>query len=988
MYIAQALPGTGLIRQNSPIMKKALKITGITLAVLLIALLLLFLTPFVFEKKFAAIIKNTANKTLKTEMNFSEMDVSFFHHFPNLTITLTGFTLKSSAPFSRDTLIQARDISFGVNLLSTIKGPLRITRLYLNKARVVIQYNEKGASNFNVYNSPSDTTRPADTTSSPGADLRIEHIAFIQADFIYSDPSIPMKLIAHGINYSGTSDITNDILRLTSRVKIDSVDFYYNHLPYLKSKPVKAGLVTSINLNSLDIKLVKNDFYIKDIPFEFRGELSFQKNGYSFFISLFSMFGDEYLSGSLMLNSTKNLWISAKADMNLNLNEWSKGLGISDVGLGGMFSMKLKAQGEYAKGQNPASKKPDTIPLSIPDFTFSSALSKGSFHYKNFPQTLTGISFNLKASCSNHDYRSVSLQLENLKAEFMKNRIEGYFRLNGLIDYPVEGHLSTNLDLAELRQLIPLDSLDLGGKLDLNLDVKGKYAPAKKLFPVTQLTLKLTDGAIRTKYYPHPVEKIRMDAKVTNTTGKLAGTRVKLDPASFSFEGNPFTVTADLSNPDDLDYNVVSKGSIDIASIYHVFSQKGMDLKGFISTDLNLRGRQSDAMAGRLDKLQNSGKLTIRDIAFTSEYLPKPLVVKSGVFRFENDKIWFEKFESLYGASDITLNGHLSNVLNYYLSKNQTLKGSFSFSSRYLLADEFMAPENQETASPATTPTTVNTPPSSQGVIVIPDNLEIGLKADLKKISFRKLDISDLSAAVEIKKGMLLMKNMTFGIVGCKVGMEATYGSLSANKAFFDFHIKAEDFDIKRAYNEVELFRNLATAAGKCEGIVSLDYSLKGKINGGMNPVYPSLEGGGVISLKKVKVMGLKLFTSMSKNLEKEKIKEPDLSKVEIRSSIKNNLITLEKTKMKISGFRFRIGGETSFDGRLNFKARLGLPPLGIVGIPMRILGTSDNPKFKYGRGSKDEDLDETEYSDEIPKDMLDKIKSAKEEDLKDDEPL
>jgi len=117
-----------------------------------------------------------------------------------------------------------------------------------------------------------------------------------------------------------------------------------------------------------------------------------------------------------------------------------------------------------------------------------------------------------------------------------------------------------------------------------------------------------------------------------------------------------------------------------------------------------------------------------------------------------------------------------------------------------------------------------------------------------------------------------------------------------------------------------------------------------------------------------------------------EKINEPDLSKVEIRSSIKNNVITIEKTKMKISGFRFRIGGETSFDGKLNFKARLGLPPLGIVGIPMRILGTSDNPKFKYGRGSKDEDLDETEYSDEIPKDMLDKIKSAKEEDLKDEE--
>jgi AsmA protein len=96
-------------------------------------------------------------------------------------------------------------------------------------------------------------------------------------------------------------------------------------------------------------------------------------------------------------------------------------------------------------------------------------------------------------------------------------------------------------------------------------------------------------------------------------------------------------------------------------------------------------------------------------------------------------------------------------------------------------------------------------------------------------------------------------------------------------------------------------------------------------------------------------------------------------------------VITLEKTRMKISGFRFRIGGETSFNGQLNLKARLGLPPLGIVGIPMRILGTQENPKFKYGRGTGDEDVAETDYSDEIPPEMLDKIRNAKAEELKDE---
>jgi AsmA protein len=226
---------------------------------------------------------------------------------------------------------------------------------------------------------------------------------------------------------------------------------------------------------------------------------------------------------------------------------------------------------------------------------------------------------------------------------------------------------------------------------------------------------------------------------------------------------------------------------------------------------------------------------------------------------------------------------------------------------------------------------------------------------------------------------------MNFDIIGCKVSMDASYGSINVNRAFFDFHIKAEDFDIKRAYNEVELFRNLISAAGKCEGTVSLDYSLKGRLDGSMKPIYPSLEGNGVFSLKKIKVLGLKLFTMMSKNLNKEKIKNPDLSKVDIKSTIKNNVITIEKTKLKFAGFRFRISGETNLNGSLNLKSRLGLPPLGIVGIPIRILGTQENPKFKYGRGNNDENVEETEYSDEIPKDILDKIKNAKEEDLKDE---
>jgi len=960
-------------------MKKTLKIGGITLVAILVVFIFLVLAPFIFKEKFAELVKSTANKTLLTEMNFSSMELSFFKHFPHFTVTLTDFSLKASAPFSQDTVIKAKEISFGVNLASMFSSPIKINRVYLNKATVILQYHESGRSNFEVYQASSDTVELSDTASAGGASLQIENIVFNQTDFIYSDPSIPLKLVAKGINYRGKSDVTNDILKLNSKVEIDSIDVFYDQIPYIKSKPVKAELMTTINLNSLDMKFDKNDLLIKDIPFEFKGELSFRKDGYSFFLSLFSMFEKEYASGSLWLVSTKNLWISAKADVNMDIQKWTKGFGLKDFDLGGMFSMKMKAQGEYYTGQNPGSRTPDTVILSIPDFTLTSSLSNGHFRYKQYPQSITGISFNLNASSTNHDYRSINLQLEGLKAGFLKNRIEGYFRLKGLEDLPVESHLSTSLNLAELTEVIPLDSLTLQGKLDLELNVRGNYAPEKKRFPVTGVTLNLRDGSIQTKYYPHPIEKIQLLATITNKNGQISGTNVSLEPLSFRFHGNPFEVRADLSNPEDLKYSVTSKGSIDVASIYKVFSQQGMDLKGFIATDLKLKGKQSDAMAGRLDKLQNTGKLTLRNIALTTEFLPKPLVVKSGIFRFENDNIWFEKFDGRYGASDITLNGHLSNVVNYVLADNQTLKGSFDLTSDFLLVDEFMS------AGEGKVQTQSGTKSPATGVIVVPSNLEVGFKAALKKVQFQKLEISDFAARVEVKKGLVLLKEMNFQLIGCSVAMDATYGSINPDKAFFDFHVKAENFDIKRAYNEVELFRNLSTSAGKCEGIVSLDYTLKGKLDGAMMPVYPSLEGGGTLSLKKVKVMGLKLFTAMSKNLEKEKIKNPDLSKVDLKTTIKNNVITLEKTKMKMSGFRFRVSGSTNFNGQLNLKTRLGLPPLGIIGIPIRVLGTMDDPKFKYGRGNKDEDVEETEYTDELPREMLDKIKNAKEEDLKDD---
>jgi AsmA protein len=938
----------------------------------IVILALLLLSPFIFKERLEKTVKQTVNDLLLTELDFSAMDVSFIRHFPHLTISLSDVSLKSSAPFSADTLISAKEVAFGVNLFSLVSGPVQINKVYVDRGKITVIYNEKGESNYEVYNVSDSAAEETDTSAATTA-IRIENIVFSRTDFVYSDPSIPLKIEALGISYRGKNEIANAIMNLSSRIRIDSLDLVYDQVPYIRSKPVAADLETRVDLKSFDMKLEKNDLTIKDIPFEFKGELNFRKNGYEIFIALFSQFDEEYLSGSFWMKSSDSLWMSVKADVNVTIENWIRGLAIKEMDMRGHFNMKLHAEGNLTEGQNPKNPEPDTIFLSIPDFNLTARMENGYFHYTGLPEAIKNISFDLSASVTNHDYRTLNLKLGNLKAGFMNNQLSGFFRIDSLEGFPVEAGLSTRLNLAELKQVIPLDSLDLKGMLDLNLDMHGSYSPEKHLFPLTTLSLTLSDGEIRTRYYPQPVENVQLAVTLVNQTGDLKGTRMQIDPLSFSFAGSPFEFRGEFSDPEDLIYAVESNGSIDLAGMYHLFSQEGMDLAGFISTGLTLKGTQRDALAGNWDRIEARGKLVLRDIAFSSEYLPLPLILKSGVFRFQNDRVWFERFDCRYGESSLSMDGYLSNVINYLLTKDQPLKGNFTFRSEYLLVDEFLS---EVDSSQFATDNSHMAP----GVIVIPANLEIGLKTEIRKIRFEGLEIKDLASDVEIKKGLLLLKSASFDLIGCKVAMDATYGNISPARAFFNFHITANDFDIRRAYNEVELFRNLASSAGKCEGIVSLDYALKGKLGPGMTPVYPSLEGGGVLSLKQVKVMGLNLFTAMSRNLEREEIRDPDLSKVDLKTTIKDNVITLERRKMKMAGFRFRVEGQTNFDGKINLKTRLGLPPLGIVGIPIRVLGTLDNPKFKYGRGTSDEEVETIEYVDEIPPEMLEMIREAKEE--------
>ncbi len=107
----------------------------------------------------------------------------------------------------------------------------------------------------------------------------------------------------------------------------------------------------------------------------------------------------------------------------------------------------------------------------------------------------------------------------------------------------------------------------------------------------------MDNGEIKTPYYPRPIQKIKIISEITNTTGNTSGTDIHIQPVSFEFEDQPFLIKAVVKNPDDLEYDIISEGTLDLGKIYKVFAVKDYDVTGYIEAHLSLKGKQSDAQA-------------------------------------------------------------------------------------------------------------------------------------------------------------------------------------------------------------------------------------------------------------------------------------------------------------------------------------------------------------------------------------------------------
>ncbi|MTG96979.1 AsmA family protein [Myroides sp. BIT-d1] len=1022
-----------------------------------ITLLLMWIVPMFFIDTINEKVRVVIKETIKGEVEFDKIDLSFYTKFPFLTANISKPSISgvNQDSISSTQLFEAESVSLGVNPFALLSGKVSFGRIYVDKPFVNVNVMEDGSSNYDIFYASESNELEEDSD----LELNINRLHIKNAEVIYNDLASKLSFVMQNFDYVGRGNMSEAIFDLKSVIRIQSFDLNFDGVHYVKEKPILAKLSTQIDTKSLTLIFERNDIRIKDLPVDFKGKFAFIENGYDMLFDiktkdssleqLLSVIPPEYqdwldntvikgtvtgdfllegkyvIADSLAPNVNLNLQVNngyiqhgeltkplenlelgfsfslpgldiqknevnvnnlsfsvdgkksllnlsskgidslhvnGSIDSNLDLALFNKAVGNSSFDMKGDLTMKGNVDGLFTKdivvSRTLRKTITDTVISSVPKFDITTTLRNGYFKLEQLPEAISKVDVDLEAIGKDSNYKNIAINLNHISLLAMDNFIEGKAKIKNLHNYDLQGDLKAKVDLDNVKEFIPISDMEIRGLVNIDGSVNGTFEPNRKRFPIVSADIKMENGYLRFDRIPElPVEDIHIHTKINSKRGSMSDLTVEVLPIDFKIADESFQIAASLYNLNNLNYTVKSKGVLNIDNLYKLFKIDGIDVKGKIVTNLFLSGLQSDAVNGNFDKLKNGGRFEVDNITVSSELFPKPLHIKKGVFKFFKEKMKFEKFEAQYGSSKFSMNGYLTNVINYIL-KEDTIQGKFDLETPFMNVDEFMVfADNQSTSTKVSSDNT--------GVIQVPGNIDITFTADAKKVKYTDYNLNDFNGELVINKGQINLNKTQFELVGTNVGMTGRYKPNGLRKAEFEYAIDASNFDIQRAYKEVPMFREMVSMAKDAYGTVSLDYKLKGNLNSGMFPVMRSLEGEGTLTLEDIKFKSFKLLGAIADKTDAKSLEKGNVSKVDIKSSIKDNVLTIERTKMKMAGFRPRFEGQVSLDGEMNIGFRLGLPPMGIIGIPMKITGSPEDFKIKLGKYKPSEVLGKSTEDDE-----------------------
>jgi hypothetical protein len=135
-------------KKEKSLFKRILKWTGISVLLLLIALILI---PIFFKDQLKQLVIDEVNKNLNAKLTIGDLDLTFINTFPNMTVELNDTKLKGTEAFEGVELINVEQFKAHVGFWSVIYGnQLEIDAIHLVEPSFDVRVLNNGLANYDI----------------------------------------------------------------------------------------------------------------------------------------------------------------------------------------------------------------------------------------------------------------------------------------------------------------------------------------------------------------------------------------------------------------------------------------------------------------------------------------------------------------------------------------------------------------------------------------------------------------------------------------------------------------------------------------------------------------------------------------------------------------------------------------------------------------------------------------------------------------------
>ncbi len=256
-------------------LKKILKITGITLLVLIIGLVA---APFIFKDKIKEMIAKTLNESVDAKVAFEDVDLSLLKSFPLANVTIDKLSIINKAPFEGDTLFYSGETNLKMSIKELFKDAtetINLESISSQNGIVNIIFNKDGLGNYDI--ALKDDKPESESDSKPFA-LNIQDYKIENLRFTYIDQASDMKMVLDSINHSGTGNFAEQKLDLDTETTA-KLSFEMEKNKLMNNVGITLDAVLGIDLDKMKFEFKDNRALINQLPLEFSGSLQMVEAG-------------------------------------------------------------------------------------------------------------------------------------------------------------------------------------------------------------------------------------------------------------------------------------------------------------------------------------------------------------------------------------------------------------------------------------------------------------------------------------------------------------------------------------------------------------------------------------------------------------------------------------------------------------------------------------------------------------------------------------